>query len=98
MAGTGAGRRITAAGWDIRWDADQAAQAYADGWWRSDTAADALAHAARDTPDRILLIDGDHCLTAAGLHDQAQRLAQALLVRFPVGSLQSLTLHKWQEA
>ena len=98
MAGTGAGRRITAAGWDIRWDADQAAQAYADGWWRSDTAADALANAARDTPDRILLIDGDHCLTAAGLHDQAQRLAQALLARFPVGSVISFMLPNWQEA
>lgn len=98
MAGTGAGRRITAAGWDIRWDADQAAQAYADGWWRSDTAADALAQAARDTPDRILLIDGDHCLTAAGLHDQAQRLAQALLARFPVGSVISFMLPNWQEA
>ncbi|WP_448537513.1 AMP-binding protein [Sphingobium yanoikuyae] len=98
MAGTGAGRRITAAGWDIRWDADQAAQAYADGWWRSDTAADALVSAARDTPDRILLIDGDHCLTAAGLHDQAQRLAQALLVRFPVGSVISFMLPNWQEA
>lgn len=98
MAGTGAGRRITAAGWDIRWDADQAAQAYADGWWRSDTAADALASAARETPDRILLIDGDHCLTAAGLHDQAQRLAQALLARFPVGSVISFMLPNWQEA
>lgn len=98
MAGTGAGRRITAAGWDIRWDADQAAQAYADGWWRSDTAADALVNAARDTPDRILLIDGDHCLTAAGLHDRAQRLAQALLVRFPVGSVISFMLPNWQEA
>ncbi|PZU56467.1 MAG: cyclohexanecarboxylate-CoA ligase [Sphingobium sp.] len=81
MAGIGAGRRITAAG-----------------WWRSDTAADALAHAARDTPDRILLIDGDHCLTAAGLHDQAQRLAQALLARFPVGSVISFMLPNWQEA
>lgn len=98
MAGTGAGRRITAAGWDIRWDADQAAQAYADGWWRSDTAADALVSAARDTPDRILLIDGDHCLTAVGLHDQAQLLAQALLARFPVGSVISFMLPNWQEA
>ncbi|KZC76959.1 cyclohexanecarboxylate-CoA ligase [Sphingobium yanoikuyae] len=82
----------------MRWDADQAAQAYADGWWRSDTAADALVSAARDTPDRILLIDGDHCLTAVGLHDQAQRLAQALLARFPVGSVISFMLPNWQEA
>jgi acyl-CoA synthetase (AMP-forming)/AMP-acid ligase II len=55
-------------------------------------------NAARDTPDRILLIDGDHCLTAAGLHDQAQRLAQALLARFPVGSVISFMLPNWQEA
>lgn len=92
------GRRVTATGWDMRWDADFAAQAYADGWWRGDTAADALALAARTTPDRILVIDGSHCLSATVLNARANQLAQALLARFPRGSVISFMLPNWHEA
>ncbi|MES2159024.1 MAG: AMP-binding protein [Pseudomonadota bacterium] len=98
MADTPTTRRMTPTGWSIRWDDAFARAAYADGWWQSQTLGDALRDAARDTPDRILLIDGEHCLTAAALHDQASRLAQAMLSRFAPGSAISFMLPNWHEA
>lgn len=98
MPGTTTARRVTAAGWNIRWDAEFAARAYADGWWRADTVADALHHAARATPDRILVKDGDKSLSAATLRDHAMQLAQTMLARFPVGSVISFMLPNWHEA
>lgn len=91
-------RRTTPNGWRIRWDEPLAAQAYADGWWRTDSCADALARAAREEPDRILIIDGDTRLSAAALYDQASRLAQAMLARFAPGSVVSFMLPNWHEA
>ncbi|CCW19961.1 Long-chain-fatty-acid--CoA ligase [Sphingobium indicum BiD32] len=91
-------RRTTPTGWSVRRDDALAAQAYKDGWWQAETAAHALVRAARDTPDRILLIDGDTSLTAATLHAQATRLAQAMLARFTPGSAISFMLPNWHEA
>ena len=70
--------RTTPAGWRIRWNAALAQQAYADGWWRTETCADALHRAASETPDRVLVIDGVKSLSAADVHDQASRLARAM--------------------
>ena len=98
MADTVLKRRSTPTGWSIRWDDAFTRAAYADGWWQSRTLGDALCDAARATPDRVLLVDGDHGLTAAALHARASRLAQAMLARFAPGSAISFMLPNWHEA
>jgi len=75
MTQTGNATRTTPAGWRIRWDAALAERAYAEGWWRRDTMADALIAEATANPDRILLVDGETRLSAAVLHHKAQALA-----------------------
>jgi acyl-CoA synthetase (AMP-forming)/AMP-acid ligase II len=92
------GTRITPTGRRIRWNAELARQAYADGWWRHETCADALRQIAAEDPDRLLVIDGETRLTAADLHDKAGRLAQAMLARFAPGSTVSFMLPNWHEA
>lgn len=91
-------RRITPTGWNIRWDEDIARRAYADGWWQTETTADALRRMAQENPDRILIVDGETPLSAAALHAQASDLAQAMLARFPPGSVMSFMLPNWHEA
>ena len=91
------GRRLIA-GRSLRWDEARAARAYADGLWVRETLADALLHAARQTPDRVLLVDGERRITARALHDDANTLAQALLARAPAGSVVSFMLPNWHEA
>ncbi|RJF91295.1 AMP-binding protein [Sphingomonas cavernae] len=91
-------RRLTAGGWSIRWNDDLACQAYADRWWREETCVDALRRIAGEDPDRTLVIDGNVRLSAAELHDQAQRLAHAMLARFAPGSVVSFMLPNWHEA
>jgi acyl-CoA synthetase (AMP-forming)/AMP-acid ligase II len=98
MAMTDGGARTTAAGWRIRWNDELARRAYADGWWRDETCADVLARVAAEDPNRILIIDGDVEVAAAHLHDQAGRLARAMLGRFPAGSVVSFMLPNWHEA
>ncbi len=92
------GTRITPQGWRIRWDADLADRAYADGWWRRNTIGDALRQEAETAPDRILIVDGTTRLGAAELYDRASRLAHALLKRFAPGSVVSFMLPNWHEA
>lgn len=75
-----------------------AADAYAAGLWVSTTLADTLAEAAEQTPQRILLVDGDIELTCRELHTQASMLAGAMLARLPVGSVVSFMLPNWHEA
>ena len=83
----------------VRWDDERAAEAYARGWWVRDTLADSLADAAQRTPQRVVLIDGDHRLDCREpLHEQATALAQALLERMPTGSVVSFMLPNWHEA
>ena len=62
------------------------------------TLADSLIEAARLTPQRVALIDGDHRLDCQTLHTQARTLAQALLSRMPTGSVVSFMLPNWHEA
>ncbi|WP_159230397.1 AMP-binding protein [Mycolicibacterium vanbaalenii] len=64
----------------------------------SATLADALRHAARATPDRVLLRDDANRVTCAQLLDQATALAHALLARMPVGSVVSFMVPNWREA
>jgi acyl-CoA synthetase (AMP-forming)/AMP-acid ligase II len=62
------------------------------------TLADALRDAARDTPDRVLVRDGDVELTCGELQERATALASGLLRRMPVGSVVSFMLPNWHEA
>ncbi len=91
------GRRDIA-GRSVRWDQARADAAYAAGWWVRDTLAEALERALRDTPERVLVVDGDRRLDCRSLHSEAHTLAQALLARTPPGSVVSFMLPNWAEA
>lgn len=90
--------RRTIDGWSIRWDQRRADAAYAAGLWTSGTLADALRDAARDTPDRVLVVDGDVRLTCRDLLRRAGDLAAALAERVPPGGVVSFMLPNWHEA
>lgn len=62
------------------------------------TLGDTLAQAAAQTPQRVLLIDGDVRMTCRELHTRAAVLAQAMLARMPGGSVVSFMLPNWHEA
>ncbi len=91
-------QRRVIAGRSIRWNAARAERAYRDGWWSRETLADALAKAARETPDRVALIDGERQVSCATLFTQAIALANALLGRAAPGSVVSFMLPNWAEA
>lgn len=90
-------RKLIAGHW-LRWDAARAADAYARGLWVRETLADALRRGAGETPQRVLLVDGEHRLDCRTLYVQASALAQALLRRAPTGSVVSFMLPNWYEA
>lgn len=90
--------RKSVGGLSIRWDDERAAAAYTSGLWVRDTLADALRVAARDTPDHVVVIDGDVELTCHDLHQRAEKLAAALGARMPAGSVVSFMLPNWHEA
>ncbi|TXI64852.1 AMP-binding protein [Mycolicibacterium mageritense] len=62
------------------------------------TLAEALDDAAHDTPDRVLIVDGDTQLTCHDLHRRALALAGYLAERMPTGSVVSFMLPNWHEA
>lgn len=62
------------------------------------TLADALARAYAETPDRVLLVDGETRLTCEDLQTRATALAKAMLARMPTGSVVSFMLPNWHEA
>lgn len=82
----------------VRFDEHTAAGAYASGWWVKTTLADALREAARQTPQRLAVVDGNRRLDCQSLFEQAAALAQALLARMPTGSVVSFMLPNWHEA
>lgn len=82
----------------MRWSEEKAAHAYARGLWVRHTLADTLRQAARQTPHRVLLIDGDRRIECETLCAQATALAQAMLTRVEVGSVVSFMLPNWHEA
>jgi acyl-CoA synthetase (AMP-forming)/AMP-acid ligase II len=82
----------------VRWSDENAQRAYARGVWIGDTLAGFLTRAAKDTPRRVLLVDGDHRIDCQTLHAQAMTLAQAMLARAPAGSVVSFVLPNWHEA
>jgi acyl-CoA synthetase (AMP-forming)/AMP-acid ligase II len=90
-------RRLIA-GRSIRWSDERAASAYNRGLWSRNTLADALNSAAEQTPERVLLVDGNARLDCKTLHVKAARLAQSMLARAPAGSVVSFMLPNWHEA
>ncbi|HET7073501.1 MAG TPA: AMP-binding protein, partial [Mycobacterium sp.] len=90
-------RKLTG-GRSIRWDDERAADAYARGWWVRGTLADSLRDAARRTPQRVALVDGDRWVDCQSLCRQATTLANALHARIPPGSVVSFMLPNWHEA
>jgi acyl-CoA synthetase (AMP-forming)/AMP-acid ligase II len=90
-------RKLIAGRW-VRWNAKQAAHAYARGLWIRETLADALDRAAAQTPERVVVIDGDGRIDCKTLQVQATTLAHAMLARAPSGSVISFMLPNWHEA
>jgi acyl-CoA synthetase (AMP-forming)/AMP-acid ligase II len=91
--------RRDAQGWSIRWDEPRAERARAEGWWRDETIGTVAARIAAETPDRVLVVDGETRLDARTLHDRADRLARALVARgLAPGSVVSFMLPNWHEA
>ena len=82
----------------MRVDEQRAADAYRHGLWVSETLADSLRDAARATPERTVLVDGEIRLDCKGLHDKATALAQTLMGLMPAGSAVSFMLPNWHEA
>ncbi len=86
------------AGYSVRWDGARAANAYAAGHWVRGTLVVALERAAREEPQRVLVIEGDTALNAGTLYRRATALAGVLASRFPAGSVVSFMLPNWHEA
>ncbi|MGE2723590.1 AMP-binding protein [Mycolicibacterium pulveris] len=76
----------------------RAADAYRRGLWVHETLADSLRDAARTTPQRTVVVDGEVRLDCKTLHTQATALAHALTSRMPAGSVVSFMLPNWHEA
>ncbi|MBV9516224.1 MAG: AMP-binding protein [Mycobacteriaceae bacterium] len=81
-----------------REDSQLRTDAYRRGLWVHTTLADSLREAARTTPQRTALVDGDVRLDCARLDAEATALAQTLLMRVPTGSVVSFMLPNWHEA
>jgi acyl-CoA synthetase (AMP-forming)/AMP-acid ligase II len=90
--------RRTIQGRSIRWDESGAQAAYDGGWWVRETLADVLRREAARDPGRVLVKAGEAEITAAGLLERAERLAQALLARMAPGSAITFMLPNWREA
>jgi len=90
--------RRSIGGRSIRWSDTRAAEAYRSGSWITGTLADALRDAARDTPERSVVVDADVRLTCRELSVRAEALAAAMADRMPAGSVVSFTLPNWHEA
>jgi acyl-CoA synthetase (AMP-forming)/AMP-acid ligase II len=82
----------------VRVDGYRAAEAHRRGLWVHSTLADSLRDAARSTPGRTVLVDGDIRLDCHTLHERASTLAHTLLARMPPGSVVSFMLPNWHEA
>jgi acyl-CoA synthetase (AMP-forming)/AMP-acid ligase II len=85
-------------GRSIRWDEARARAAYADGLWVREGLGDASRVASEQTPERVLIVDGDVRIDASTLFRQASVLARWLLERAAPGSVVSFMLPNWHEA
>jgi acyl-CoA synthetase (AMP-forming)/AMP-acid ligase II len=91
--------RADPSGFATRWSDDVAARYRTAGWWRDETLADVARRACREGPDRLLLMEGDRCVTRAQGWDAASRLAAFFLSRgLQPGDVVSFQLPNWVEA
>ena len=91
--------RTDPSGFATRWSDEAAASHRAAGYWRDETLADVARRAYREAPDRLLLIEGDLCVTRAEAWDAASRLAAFFLSRgLTPGDVVSFQLPNWIEA
>lgn len=97
-AGSKVSGRVRKGAFSLRWDPGFAEAAYRDGHWVDSTLVDALEQAAVQTPERVLVVDGDAKLDCGHVHRRAHALAQALLSRMAPGSVVSFMLPNWHEA
>jgi acyl-CoA synthetase (AMP-forming)/AMP-acid ligase II len=86
------------AGRSVRWNTKRAEHAYASGLWVRETLGDCLRQAARQSPRRVVLVDGSFRLDCETLYARATTLAQALMDRLPACSVVSFVLPNWHEA
>lgn len=92
------GFRQDIGGWRTRWDSARAERSVRDGDWSNRTIADFAAARVSETPDRVLLIDGDHALTCRELYDRACRLAGHFdAIGLVPGEVVSFQLPNWWE-
>lgn len=91
------GRRLID-GYSIRWNPARAKAAYDQGWWVKETLADALHRAAQESPERLLIVDGERRLNCRTIYVEAVSLAHTLLARVPPGSVVTFMLPNWYEA
>lgn len=86
-------------GWSVRDNAALAMSARERGWWLDTTIAEAAATLSSSDPDRVVVVDGPHRLTAARLHSEALRLADTMRQNgLRPGDVVSFMLPNWHEA
>ena len=86
-------------GWEVRWNPAVAAMAAREGLWPGRTAADFATDLARNDPDRLLIVDGEHEKRAGELFAAASQLAGYLRgVGLVDGDVISFQLPNWWEA
>lgn len=91
--------RTDPSGFATRWSDEAAASYRTAGYWRDETLADVARRAYREAPDRLLLIEGDLCMTRAEAWDAASRLGAFFLSRgLTPGDVVSFQLPNWIEA
>jgi acyl-CoA synthetase (AMP-forming)/AMP-acid ligase II len=91
--------RARPGGFTTRWSEEVAASYRAAGYWRDETLCDVARSSAAAEPDRLLLVEGTHCLTRSAAWDAALRLAAFFLSRgLQPGDVVSFQLPNWSEA
>jgi len=90
---------IDASGWSTRLDDELIGQYTQAGAWRGTTTAELARQRARETPDRVAVVDGHRRLSFAGLLQEAERIAAGLRDAGLVpGDVISFQLPNWWES
>lgn len=91
--------RQDVSGWSLIWDDERARNLKVAGAWSNKTIADHASEMMAKTPDRVLVIEREREFTVRMLHDEAQRLARALVQRgYRPGDTISFQLPNWSES
>lgn len=91
--------RRDVSGWQVRWNADEAARFAEAGVWANKTVADHLAERLAENPEHISVIEGESAFTLRDLDAESTLLAHALVRRgYKPGDTISFQLPNWREA